>query len=653
MLKCWLGTVCFLSFALLAVIAQQPIFTLDFSDTLNAATNAGKVSALAGPVEPVIERSGAPDGGNSFRLSVADDLSYALDPSWLNINRGTLVFWIKPVGWGNQLKPAEGSSKFVPIMAIDAGLGRNWSKLFYVAYTSPKENGQMQVSFRSMLPLGKERRTVYAHNTLATDLLQANQWSLVVLTWSSMDICAYINGKEVGSVSYGLPVEKPLNPDWKLWFMPKLFWKANKQQVCEFAGVKIYDQTFNGVQVKELYALSQAGSSRSAQAIAPVPLSSLLPAIDGKPDAAEWADATLFPLARMNGNGIFNSDFQAEVMLKHDGKRLLLGFQAKTPELRQTAESNSMDRKVFEGSEFELSWRTSGKSELEYCQLAVAPNNAWAFRNPAGEWVAADFEHQTSVQEDGWSAELAIPFALLGIAKPETLAMQFCMHRPEYNDFYNKWICWNIEKAQSMFFKNLGRIDLRNDGLNVRLNWPGKLNYGEYQVALGSGRALPYRMELTGAGLALKEQGVLPEGGKSWQGKAPEAGIVTWQVQVEDAGSPVFQFETKFQVKEPLVLESRCYASEQKIVCTVDLQGLAGRVASKLQAAGLACRLFLKNGKGIEVAALDAVLKELVCSLELPFKELSEGLYTLCVIVRDGKDEFKKEIPLHGLRMYS
>lgn len=627
------------------IYGQAPIFSLDYGDAFQGRLRSGVLSAHSSPAEPQFKSQATPDGGRSVLLSADEDLSFQLDPSWFNIDRGSLVFWLKPLGWGNKLRPAADANHYIPIFAIDGGNGGTWTQHFYVAYSNMKENGDMQVNYRSMLDIGKERRQVYAQNALRENLLTANEWSHVVLTWNSMEVSAYINGTPVGSVSYGLPVEKTFNSNWKMWFMPKQFWRMAKKDACELGPLKIYDQPFTETRVKELYDLVRGASVQRKQSLAVAPLSARSPSIDGHIDHSEWADASMFPLGCMNGSGVFNSDFEALVYLKHDGKNLLVGFEAKASRILPGAPDNSFGQEVFRGSEFELSWRGLGRPEAQYCQLAIAPNNAWAFRNADGQWLEPPVSRQARVTEQGWSAELELPFSLLELDQPGPIYMQFCMLRPEYNDLMDRWVCWNVEKPLLMFFHNMGRVELRNDGLNTRLAWPGKLNYGDYDINLRSSKKTSYKLDLKGAGIDFSEQGQLPEDGGKWRGKAPGTGMVDLDLQLSETDKPVFQMQTRFQVKEAISLQIRSLASEKKILANVDLQGAEGLLSAQLNSGGIPYHLLLTDENNRVVAESKGLIQALASELELDVGELPEGAYRVELKVWEGENLMSRSRP--------
>lgn len=294
--------------------------------------------------------------------------------------------------------------------------------------------------------------------------------------------------------------------------------------------------------IKEIYTEYIVSKKESSQAEAPVPLSQKIPFIDGKLSVGEWDDATVLPLARMNGDGIFNCDLAGTVYLKHDTQNLYVGFHTPATKIMEKGKAGEMDSKLFNGSEFEIWWRQPEKRKTEYSQLGIAPNNAWAFRNSQGKWTSLQFQHRAISDSEGWGAELAIPFASLEAEPGKVLDFQFCMHRPEYPDFYNQWIVWNVKKTKVPLFMNMGKLHFRNDRFFVKLNGIGNINYGDFSLELSSAKALDYRVTNTVKGLS-SSKGTTKHPIKL-SGKAlPSSGEI--RIELKDGQKTVFIMKPK------------------------------------------------------------------------------------------------------------
>ncbi|MBQ6474453.1 MAG: hypothetical protein IJJ33_20905, partial [Victivallales bacterium] len=110
--------------------------------------------------------------GQALRLE-KNTLSY---PSLgaIDINKGALSFWLRPVDWG------EAQVNFLPIVALDGGLGNTWQLLLY--YVNGSGTGRL-LDFRMKMDT---KREVIAQ--LPADHLKQGEWNHIALAWTDMEM---------------------------------------------------------------------------------------------------------------------------------------------------------------------------------------------------------------------------------------------------------------------------------------------------------------------------------------------------------------------------------------------------------------------------------------------------------------------------------
>ncbi|MBQ6472701.1 MAG: hypothetical protein IJJ33_12010, partial [Victivallales bacterium] len=162
--------------------------------------------------------------GQAIRLEKSS-LSY---PSFgnIDINKGTLSFWIRPVDWGDAL------TKFIPLVALDGGRGDSWQLLLYYVH----DNGGKLLDFRMRVPGNRE---IIAQFPAAS--FRQGEWNHIALSWNDMEMRVNLNGEKGMFQSYGLPIRRGNRESHRLWFMPDDFWRKRNIFTTDLDEIRVFD----------------------------------------------------------------------------------------------------------------------------------------------------------------------------------------------------------------------------------------------------------------------------------------------------------------------------------------------------------------------------------------------------------------------------
>ena len=145
------------------------------------------------------------------------------------------------------------------------------------------------------------------------------------------------------------------------------------------------------------------------------------PVIDAKLDDACWKDAETLPNFGQKDLGT-PATFVSEAKLLYDDKNLYIGVLCKDPDpAHLLAVETKRDGGVWDENEIELFFdiKRDGKIVHQLLLNSLGTQCDLKHENGKGDmaWNGA-WTVKTAVLPDGWSAEIAIPFADLGVAAP-------------------------------------------------------------------------------------------------------------------------------------------------------------------------------------------------------------------------------------------
>ena len=575
----------------------------------------------------------------SLRLKL-EELYYPAH-NLVNLNNGSAIFQINPVNWSAGIQPP-GGYKLIPIFAIANDKGYAWLWVFL----SNTSSGS-RICFNSW----DNNRAIIQASWLIdpkSSFLKKGQWTRLSATWDPQYIRIYLDGKEIAHASYGLGSARNTSPDMLIRIMPENYAGVKYSLDTLIKDLTLYDHTLSPAEVKADYESAGIQSENILRKSALVfPRSVQKPQIDGKLDSAEWLDAASFPLQKRNSSTLLDSDLPAQVYAKYDNENIYLAFNVKySGELFLPAPANSFSPLVYGGNLVEFYYRKNNEDINKYYQFTVGANNAFAVRMPDNQIADLPFSHAATINDREWNVEMAIPIHLFdGLTSGDTFSGNFGLHRPEATQLgaLDRWIAWSGAKRDA-FFRNVGQITLGASEDATRLQLNGKLNYGTPEIIWDSASPANISLEfLDGCGKSVIEKkytGVTKfnfNDELKWQG----GGFMLLHATAPD-GKVLCDYSGKIMIRDPYTVNYDCFASLNKILLHLDLQGLKTDLKTK----PISFRATLTGEKdGQLYASANALLNKNISTVELPFKELKVGKYKLsCGITADGNEIVREMI---------
>ncbi|MCD6318303.1 hypothetical protein J7M02_04480, partial [Candidatus Aerophobetes bacterium] len=563
----------------------------------------------------------------------------------INPNNGSVSFWIKPLDWGNQ------AESFIPIWTIDKEKGKSWTLLLYYAKNKGSRYGFL--SFRSMFQ-GK-RLIIMEERSLRQGKLQKNQWTHIVLTWNTMELKLYLDGKEVGSATYGLPVQKEeLTSADRIWFMPVFFWHSEHIHKTLIDEVEVFSRALSKDEVLQIYKKLKSSLVKDLRkSILPVSRASRKVVIDGKLSKGEWEDATRVPLMKKHFTHHLVA-LPAWAFIKYDDKFLYVGYEVF---YREKLKSNGKgrDKKVFGGDEVEFDCRLPGDSEEHYFQFSVAPNNAYAYCKSESynkvnwEWET-DFRHGAYVEPNRWTAEMAIPLKGIGyhpdINSP--LEANIGLHRPNEGSLggvFERWISWSSGGKRFVDKKSMGYLKFMPDATAIQIQQLGDLLYGKLNLRMQGHKVrrsivevssedkqkiIKKEMQLEKDKVSLKEK-------LSWKGGS----IFSIQGFSED-NNLIFDYTSLFYIRDPFDFSFVCDAEKKELEIRADIMGLKKKYLSEIKQGKIKILASLESKDGKIYGKTEVIPKTFETNFKLSFQELPVGKYTVKVTVLAGEEKLEK-----------
>lgn len=205
----------------LAASAGETLLRADFD------SGSAVAAAAAGDPQPLPGTVGLPTAvpgivGQALQLSAPErPLTYRARGN-LDLQQGSLLFWLQPVGWGRD------TLGFTPLLTIGTAKGYG---IHYFLYYLASAGGERNLDWRARYE-GKEYCLTDRESVpRSREVLAPGQWTHFALTWNGNQFMIYVNGEKGGEQTYGLPIVRgePAAED-ALWFMPNPFWKEEPRE---------------------------------------------------------------------------------------------------------------------------------------------------------------------------------------------------------------------------------------------------------------------------------------------------------------------------------------------------------------------------------------------------------------------------------------
>ena len=161
--------------------------------------------------------------------------------------------------------------------------------------------------------------------------------------------------------------------------------------------------------------------SRRTAELAPVPGGSS-PVVDGNLDKAIWQGIAALEPFVLVGNPDAPAKGQTITRAAYDAKALYLAFRCEepNPDQLQSEKLAPNDRAILKGNVVEVFINVT-RSDSMFFHFAVNPSGShWAAHHlkDQPEPLTQPWEHAARLDQNGWTAEIAIPWSTLGISGP-------------------------------------------------------------------------------------------------------------------------------------------------------------------------------------------------------------------------------------------
>lgn len=557
---------------------------------------------------------GAAGSVNALAYSKSESCAYPLKGN-LDPRQGTISFWVSSLGW----KPSAKTFQWF-VTARQPGFVLHvykyqWPGLLYFYLEVPGANGEPQ---RQFVGARVEDRD-WADGA----------WHKIDVTWNATGMKFYLDG---------VP---PKVSERTAWLKPSLVFPAplalpeasaegelvinatpvrsgaEKDERTAFDELRVHARPLSEREIRDAYVavVPSAFGTRREKPLLGIPRGAASVTVDGRLDAAEWADAACAPLADIAG---FSRDpetaLAGTVRLKRDADSLYVGLTANRPPRRATVAAR--DGNVWEDDSFEI---VLGKGADAFHFIVNANGALYDERNGLRTWTSAATSAATA-DAQGWRAELRIPLADVG-GLPTGGNFGLSAYRSEaVNDI--DAVAWAPVSGAFVDARAFG--DLVACEAPVSLRGTGRLAAGEVALDLSGAATFEAFVE--------KENGERVTcgaklGADVWR-YAPDPGRQRLFVQATGPdGAPALRWERYFYVNREIELIYDCHARDGFLAATATLSGALATRAAQGGLAG-AFRLVRK--------ADGAVVSETACEARgssatgrVPIAALAVGDYVL------------------------
>lgn len=390
----------------------EPVFRVDFEDTLQATQAAGSAE---GQADAAVEYVEGLDGkaavlGNSHRLRYAAKDNIKLDA-------GTILMWIKPLNWDWQ------TEKFVEFLRLDEPNDR--STLLLYKYTKPgAEFGLVWLAGLQRKDGEKALWTTAKEPIKATG---AGQWMLLAATWdqSAKLIHLYVNGEQAAYAK--TPADKlPKTLAESFFILNTTKTPKDDEYRTAVDSLVIEDRALSEQDIRSYYektrgalaAVPTLDAAKIPASLISLPKLTTAPEIDGHYGANEWGEA-----ATASGFSVFAqprtpADRQTTVHVGYDDKYLYVAWLTPIPPGKPAvaAADGRDDLKIGRDDAVELIISPEGRGTYQWLnntKNVSADLKGAHFAKLDKEWNS-QAKVSGKVYEARWLCEMAIPLEELG-----------------------------------------------------------------------------------------------------------------------------------------------------------------------------------------------------------------------------------------------
>ncbi|MBM4081951.1 MAG: hypothetical protein FJ278_19755, partial [Planctomycetes bacterium] len=221
-----------------------------------------------------------------------------------------------------------------------------------------------------------------------------------------------------------------------------------------------------------------------------VPRASTAVTVDGRLDEGAWTTASRVPLP-INAATMYPHTQWAYAAICHDRENLYVGLRSDKEPGPLVCEARERDGKVWEDDAFELFLTPTPKTPKDFFQFIFnSAGVVYDARHGQRGWNAK-LSVKTSVADDHWTVEVAIPFADLGASTPkdgETWLGNFCRDWPRPKPAQTIYTGWAyIQGGFLMEPEKYGRLVFSDGPRGARLDLSPALNLGALDLTAAVG----------------------------------------------------------------------------------------------------------------------------------------------------------------------
>jgi hypothetical protein len=527
--------------------AQEPelLFRVTFDDlTANAQVAKGN------PKSSLTRDLGltAKEGFNrrtALLLGDGEECAYEVKGN-LSLSAGTISFWARPHNWTD----SEGRfKKFFQVYGSEGGVP------FGMYIDSPNSPGAARVVMNqgAGARLGSK---LYQYNGTAD--WKSGKWHKIDVTWEARHLAIYVNGrlgerKEIEGIRF------PKLEKTRFSLIP-IFHSGdgtfhNGKDRSLIDDFEIYSGPLSADRILQRYIAEVGGEISPPMLI--VPRASTALTIDGRLEEGAWSTASRVPLP-INVATMYPYSEWACASVCYDNENLYVGLRSPKNLGPLAAAIGRRDGNVWKDDAFELFLAPTPKSPRDFFQFVFNSTAAiFDARHGKNDWNG-NVSVKTSVADDYWTVEAAIPFAELGVGTPkagEAWLANFCRDwaRPRPTPpVYTTWAY--IQGGFLAEPEKFGRLVFTDNTRGARLDLSPALNAGTLDVtaAVGGEGHADVTVKSDGGAVFQKALGFSRHTQIRQRLKDVKEGLLAIAMKAE--GKDAFSFSMRFMAKEPIAV---------------------------------------------------------------------------------------------------
>lgn len=480
--------------------------------------------------------------GNAVAMDKTEEIQWDIRKNF-NPSAGTLSFWLSPVNWS---VPTKSQHRFIQLYANDFNM---------MVMREKTSDERIILYLNSKFP--GSAKAFYATAHIDPVKWSKGSWHRIDVTWDNTGMKLYVDGILQQPKSRTLTVNDNLKvgnvyPHTKFPENTRLPEKVTFGVIRAGAVIKVNPEertAYDNIEIRNR-VLSAAEILKEYQKIMPpppkgdavqklnVPVSGNENIVSQVPMLNSAGDSMTVREASLSGN--------AYAAIRHYDGKLIVRFTS--PDAPTRANHTLRDANIWEDDSFELHLKNPSGNTVY--QFIVNPNGAvYDSRNAAKSWNSAATAKIIPVK-NGWSAELIVPFADLGMKTSEIWEGNFgiTVHQGQAASFV-----WSGKG-----FKAHGKLLISESDRAVKIVSTGTLVSGALDFGIDG--TLPVKVTLTGEnGLNTGFDEFRTAGTLS---RKLDTG--TYTVKVSDKEETFF-FENTFFVSNPFEANIKCLPNHGKL----------------------------------------------------------------------------------------